>query len=272
VSATYKSDYEPWEVASAILVSVCIQVGAGIMLYVTSDSVYLAPEIEKPVGETPVKVTPVLDLDSPLLKLGGKKPKLPDMWNAPPRPKPAAAPKTDKAFVSTKASEKPEDAPKKDQPVAEASVEPPKDLPDAGTPENPTESPTDPDSSANPIETSNLPPGVTQEGSPDGVRDGTEVDPTKVNASRMYQARLVSYFNRFAAGKCAGAEGTSTSATVRLSGLTVASISVAPSGNAAFDASIPPAMQGAVGTSVPPPPENFPEFLKPSFGITIVCR
>jgi hypothetical protein len=270
VTATYKSDYEPWEVASAVLVSVCIQIGAGIMLYVTSDTVYQAPEIEKPIGETPVKVTPVLDLDSPLLKLGGKKPRLPDMWNAPPRPKPAA--KSEKAFASTKASEKPEDAPPKDKEVAKGDEKPPEQTSDAGTPEPTPEGPTDPDSTANPTETSDMPPGVNQEGSPDGVKEGTETDPAKVSAARMYQARLVGYFNRFAAGKCAGAEGTSTSATVQLSGLTVSSISVAPSGNAAFDAAIPPAMQAAVGSSVPPPPENFPEFLKPSFGITIVCR
>lgn len=269
MSATATRDYAPWEVGAAFLIACCVQLAAGVVLYLTRvDVIAEAPEVDKG-AQLPVKVQPVLDLDGPLLKLGGKKPVLPDMWQAPPRPSPAKAP--DQAFASTKAdpSAEPPD-PEHKKKMADAGTEPPPPDADKGeeTQDADKAAPTD----ANPIDPSDKPPGTTQEGDPNGVKEGTETDPLKVNAARMYNARLVSFFNRFAAGKCTGAEGTSTSASVSLSGTTVSSIHVNASGNAAFDAAIPPAMQAAVGQSVPPPPENFPEFLKPSFSFTIVCK
>jgi hypothetical protein len=269
VSATALRDYAPWEVGAALLIACSVQLAAGVVLYFTRvDVIAAAPEVDKG-AQLPVKVQPVLDLDGPLLKLGGKKPVLPDMWQAPPRPSPAKAP--DQSFASTKAdpdAEPPDPEHKKK--MADAGTEPPP--PDASTGEETPDADKAEPTDANPIEASDKPPGTTQEGDPNGVKDGTETDPLKVNAARMYNARLVSFFNRFAAGKCAGAEGTSTSASVTLSGTTVSSIHVSSSGNAAFDAAIPPAMQAAVGQSDPPPPENFPEFLKPSFSFTIVCK
>ncbi len=267
MSATLARDYEPWEVGAAFLIACCVPLATGVVLYLSRvDVIGSSPEVDKG-SQLPVKVQPVLDLEGPMLKLGGKKPVLPDMWQAPQRPTPQKAP--DEAFASSK-SDPDAESPEKKKKMADAGTEPPP--PDAATGEETPDADKAEPSDANPIETSDKPPGTIESGDPNGVKNGTETDPLKVNAAKMYNARLVSFFNRFAAGKCAGAEGTSAGASVTLSGTTVSSIHVGSTGNAAFDAAIPAAMQAAVGQSVPPPPENFPEFLKPSFSFTIVCK
>jgi hypothetical protein len=259
-------------VGAALLITVTVHVVAAGTFYLYDLFPWLFKrdmpfaEIDKS-DETPVQVTPVLDLDSPLLKLGGKKPKLPDMWAAPPKPTPAVA--KPEAFASTKAGEKVEDIPPEDKDMADAGTEPPPE--DAAVSEELADAAAEETTDANPIEVSDLPPGVTEEGDPGGVKGGTETDPAKVNAAKMYHARVTSFLNRFMSGQCAGAEGVGTGATISLSGLTVTAVSVAPSGNAEFDSRVPGALAGAVGQSIPPPPENFPEFLKPSFSVGVRC-
>lgn len=271
MSATFARDYDPIEVGAACFVAFCLQVGVGIFFYFKSDGSILTRVEAQGATEiaVPVKMTPVLDLDGPMLKLGGKKPKLPDMWQA--APPPALRPKPrEETVASTKAAETPEAA-TTNKPVAKPD--------ETAAPETSAtpESTALPDPSASPTSTSTAdpsdkPPGDKDEGDPNGAKDGTETDPLKVNAARMYQSRLTSFFNRYISGKCAGAEGAAAGATISVSGLTVTSVVVGSSGNATFDSQVAPALQGAKGASVPPPPENYPEFLKPTFSVSVRCQ
>src|SRR5689334_24189519 len=81
-----------------------------------------APETAQAMS-APVKVVPILDLDSPLLKLGGKPDptKLPDRWV-----KKGARPRAEqKAQVSSAADKSLEAIPPPDLPVAKTATPPP---------------------------------------------------------------------------------------------------------------------------------------------------
>ena len=81
--ATTYSDYAPWEVLLTIFLAAGVQLGAIVTFHFGQKNLIGdLPEVDKG-AELPVKVIPVLDLDGLTLKLGGKKPVLPDMWQAP---------------------------------------------------------------------------------------------------------------------------------------------------------------------------------------------
>ena len=264
MSATASRDYAPWEIGAAFFIAACIQLGAGVTLYFTKmNSVGAVAEVDKG-NQLPVKVQPVLDLDGPLLKLGGKKPVLPDMWQSPPKPSPAKAP--DEAFVSPKADDQktPE---KEDRKMADAGTEPPP--PDAATTDEPVDAAkTDQTTDANPLETSDKPPGTNTEGSDQGIKDGTALE---ANASNIYHTRVAAFLNRQVQVSCSG-DTKSASVTVSLSGTSVTSASAGSTGDADFDGKVKAAAGGLVGQSIPPPPDQYPQFLKPSFTFTVRCH
>lgn len=264
MSATARRDYAPWEVGAAFLVAACVQLSAFMVLYFTrSNSVGAVAETDKGT-QLPVKVQPVLDLEGQDLKLGGKKPVLPDMWAAPPKPAPNKAP--DETAVSTKADQ--ETAPEKDKKVAppDADIPPP----DAETSDEPRDAAkTDEKSDADPLASSEKAPGTNSEGSDQGIQNGTALE---VNAANLYHTRVSSFLNRQVQVSCGSGESKSTGVTVVLSGTSITSASAGGTGDAEFDAAVKGAIAGLVGQSIPPPPDQYPQFLKPSFAFTVKCH
>jgi hypothetical protein len=205
-------------------------------------------------------------MDSPLLKLGGKKVKykLPDQWQ---QPTPVQRVER-RAFVSPKADKSPEAAPPTDVPMADAGTEPPP--PDAAV--------------AKQVDTEVTAPtdagyaNVPTEGSPDGVPEGTETDPLKARAISLYRARLISWFSsRFrVSGSGLSPEELGryrVGATVQLSNdRVVKGYHLVPSGNSAFDAAARATLEGSMGQQLPPPPENYPEAVQNQISVTFVCR
>jgi len=264
VRSSATADYAPWEVGVALTLAAAAQVGGVLLVHFgQKDVVSDLPEIDKGM-EMPVKVKPVLDLEGVALKQGGKKPVLPDMWQA---PKPPARPQTkapDQAFASTKADEN-EVPEKSSKPMAQAdaAVPPPdagdKDIPDAAT------EPSD----AGTTEPTDKPEGNKQEGVDGGVADGKSTDATERNQKATYAARIGAFLAGIGRRGCGGGKGT-VSGSVSLSGGTITSVSI---GSSDPDLSgVGPAMQGAVGQQIPPPPDEHPDWMPSSFAVTIVCK
>jgi outer membrane biosynthesis protein TonB len=255
-------DYQPLEVASGALAAIIVLFGTYLAFELTKMTFAKAPEAD--IGaERAVRVIPMLDLDAPLLKLGGKKPKLPDAWVK----KTPQKLEEKKAFVSTKA-EKTEDAiPPEEVKIADAGTKPPD--PDAEVvkeQETPIEEQADAGEQA-----------FAQEGHAAGDEKGTETDPLKARAIDQYRARVASFFSsRFRVSGSGLPEEQLTSirvgATVTLAGTTVTGFSLSPSGNPAFDSAAQAALQSTVGSSIPPPPENYPDLgVGSSFSVTFYC-
>jgi hypothetical protein len=208
-----------------------------------------------PPAPVPIQVRPVLD-DVPLLKQGGKvKTKLPEMWK-----KQAPVQRfEEKSAPSPKASKTPDALPTSPLAKPDASLPPP----DAELAKQVDQELTD--------ATPDAAPTVEGEGSPDGVKEGTETDPLKARAVSQYIAKLVSWFNaRFKSPTSAEIpceELTKLSSSVAVSvnpDRSVAGFSVrSPSGNAIFDARVQSTMQGTIGAELPPPPPLYPEILPP---------
>lgn len=212
-------------------------------------------QAEKPPErkEIPLKVKPVMD-DLPLLKLGGKKvkAKLPDMWKKNPpvqrfeaksAPSPEAG-KTVEDIPDSAVAEKDAEAP---PPDAEVAKEVDQVLLDAGPDAEPT---------------------VEGEGSPDGVKEGTETDPLKARAVSQYMAKILGWFNaRFSppVGQipCEELKKLSTAVAATVGGdRSVTGYSITrPSGNPTFDAKVRATMDGIVGQQLPPPPPLYPDIL-----------
>jgi len=201
----------------------------------------------------PIQVRPVLD-DVPLLKQGGKvKTKLPDMW----KKQPPVQRFEEKSAPSPKAAKTPNALPT--SPLAKPDAEAPP--PDAEVAKQVDQVLLD--------ATPDAAPTVEGEGSPDGVKEGTETDPLKARAVSQYQAKLTAWFNsRFnsptaAEIPCDELKKLSASVSVNVSGeRAVGSFSIArPSGNATFDARVQSTMQGTVGAELPPPPPLYPDIL-----------
>ena len=108
---------------------------------------------------------------------------------------------------------------------------------------------------------------IEGEGSPDGVKEGTETDPLKARAVSLYRAKLINWFNlkwrapteipceelaKLSAGAVANVGGDRSVAGYTLT---------RQSGNAVFDASVRAAMDASVGQQLPPPPPNYPDIL-----------
>jgi hypothetical protein len=253
VHAQPYDDFERREYLLALLIALSIPVWAGLALRVSRlDRHATAPAIV--AGDAiPIRITPVIDFDSPLLKLGGKRKvrlRLPKMWAPPPKPV-AKKRVVRKAHVSTKATDA-------------ASAAPPADLPLAAASEAP------PDASAELIReqdedvpaTSDDEPQVEGPGAADGSEDGTEIDPLKARAASLYAGRIRQFLRqRFRVVQCTeemAAVSVGWSATL-VSGGQVSSCQISPSGNATLDGAAQAACSAAQGQQIPPP-ENYPEF------------
>jgi hypothetical protein len=259
-------DFRPGEVVLSFVVAFGVFAAAAIALRVSAlDRPAVASEIDKGIA-VPVKVIPMLDMDTPLLKLGGKRDpmKLPDRWVRQ-TPKPRVE---QKAHVSTKAGKTEADIPPPDVKVADAGTPPPP--PDAEIVKK-VETPITEVIDAGP------PANVDQKGHADGVKEGTEEDPLKARAVDLYRQRLRSWFSsRFrVSGSGLGPDEITkirVGASVQITpDLRVSGYSMNPSGNAAFDAAAKAMLEGAKGQTLPSPPENYPDVVQGSINITLVC-
>lgn len=300
-------DYEAWEIAAAVLIGLCIQVGTGTGMYLARSSAPAKVDLcaqappECPLMEEPkceskgwvcvpiddVAVKPVIDQEAvELAKLGGKKAVLPEMWDRAPesvKSKIKEQPPVvrDTAAPSTQASQEIPDAGKVANidamttgPEDSDTTEPqpdaaPQDGADAGRPEG------DPDASVATLDpdggTSNsTEPGCQGEGC---SKDGTNKD----YIAAQYLGRLISFFKRGFVVTGLGLppeeiKGLAVSVTVTLSGDgTVLSFSMGSSNNPTFDAAARSAMQSKVGSAIPPYPEDRPDLKKSSLSFTMTC-
>ncbi|MFZ5895978.1 MAG: energy transducer TonB [Myxococcota bacterium] len=245
--------FEPHEIALSATASAAVVTGFLALLVFAGQNKTHVKAVEPPQEKlVPMQVRPVLD-ELPLLKLGGKKKaKLPDMWKKNPpvqRFEASSAP-------STKAAKTPEAIP--DTPLAKPDAAAPP--PDAEVAKQVDQTLLDagPDSA----------PTVEGEGSPDGVKEGTETDPLKARAISAYQAKLIAWFNaRFRPPesgipcaelkKMSSGVNVSVGANRQVAGYTVAS----PSGNAIFDERVRSTLDRVVGEELPPPPPLYPDIL-----------
>ena len=252
VGAAVPAFYD-FEIVIAIAGAVLIQALFFMLLALAANRAHIE-EVKAPV-KTPqaIAVKPVLD-ETKLLKLGGKqkvKYKLPDMWKKQPpirRQKAASAPSPHAEDDPNKIPKSPLTDGSAPEPDAEIAKEVDDLQPDAS----------DPDAEAQ----------VEGEGSPDGVEEGTETDPTKAMAVSLYRRKLLAWFNARwsppgSGAPCAELKQMSASMAVsvggdrRITGYSIAS----PSGNATFDAKVKATMDGIVGQQLPPPPPLYPDIL-----------
>lgn len=261
------SDFRAREVAASVVIGAAVLLGAGFALSRTAlDRPAVAPEIEKGTA-VPVKVVPVIDMDTPLLKLGGKRDnqKLPDRWVRQ-TPKPRAEQRT---HVSSKAGKAEQDIPPPEVKMAEPKAPPPP--PDA-------EIVKQADAPPPPIVDAGAPANVDEKGHSDGVKEGTETDPLKARAVDLYRAKIAGWFSgRFRVSGSGMAQSELTryrvSATVEVgSDRTVKGFTLVPSGNAVFDAAARSALESSRGQALPPPPENYPDVVQSRINVTFVCR
>ncbi|WP_437877099.1 TonB C-terminal domain-containing protein [Sorangium sp. So ce513] len=261
-----RSDFRPRDIAIAIAVAVAVQAGAAVAISMADlSATAAAPEIDKGPS-VPVKVIPVLDMDTPLLKLGGKRDrmKLPDRWVRQ-APKPRVE---QKAFVSPTAGKTEKDIPPPEIKVADAGTAPPP--PDAEVAKQ-VDIELPPQTDAGEVA------NVDQEGHADGVKEGTETDPLKARAVDLYLARIASWFSsrfRVSGSGLPPEELTKhrPRAVIVLSDGQMVSYTLTPSGNPVFDAAAQATLEGAKGQALPPPPENYPDLGQKQVSVTFVCR
>ncbi len=267
MSAASLSDFRASEIVVSVVFGCVVLTGAA---FATSRSGLArpaaAPAIDRGTA-LPVRVTPVLDLDAPLLKLGGKRDtaRLPDRWvRQAPRPR-----VEQRVFASTKAGKSERDAPPQEVKMAAADTRPPP--PDA-------EIARQVDTPVAAVVDAGAPANVDQVGHADGVKEGTETDPLKARAVDIYRAKIAAWFSsRFrVSGSGLGKDElvkVRVSATVTLGAdRTVSGYTVVPSGNAVFDRAAHATLEGSRGQALPPPPENYPDVAQTRINVTFVCR
>lgn len=261
------SDFRPRELAISVLVSGIVLAGAAVALSAAAlDKPASVPEIDRGAA-TPVRIVPVLDLDAPLLKLGGKRDlaKLPDRW-VKQAPKARAE---QKAFVSPKAGKSADDIPHPEIKTASSADKPPP--PEA-------EIAKQVDAPVAPVVDAGPPANVDEKGHADGVKEGTETDPLKARAVDLYRAKIAGWFSsRFrVTGSGLPREELlkyRVSASVDIgSDRTVAGYTIKPSGNAVFDAAARATLDASKGRELPPPPESYPDVVQSRIHVTFVCR
>lgn len=260
------SDYLPHEVIIAVVLALVIQIGAGVAIHIAGLTAMADTRDIDPGVAVPIRVKPVVDTESPLLKLGGKKVKykLPDRWL---RQKPIKRVKR-RAFVSTKAEDTEEAIPPDDLELADAGTEPP--APDAAVAKEVDVEDIE--------ETDAGEANVDTEGSPDGVPEGTETDPLKARAANLYHGRILAFLTAPFRSHCASLDkdeiaGCVPSASVQLSSDgTVQSYSFNPCGKASIDNAARAALGSIQGQQIPPPPENYPDIRPNSFSVSYVCK
>jgi hypothetical protein len=256
------TDYRSTEVLVALFVALSVPIWSVVLIAIAElDKQADAPHIT-PGDAVPIQVTPVVDLDSPLLKLGGKKvkAKLPDRWVKPQRPTKI---EERKAQVSTKAGDDVDDIPPEDLEVSDAGeaiapdaevadqVDMPEDNVDAG-----------------------------EEGSGGGhaagSKYGTETDPLKARAAGQYHDRILRFLKQGFSCPNVPDDIKKTcrpSASVAIGGDgTVTSFSFNPCGNEAIDGAARSAISSKVGQQIPPPPEKYKDLRPNSFSVAYVCR
>jgi hypothetical protein len=264
-AASLTEDFRPTDLIISVGVAAVILVGSAVLITIASLNAPAAmSEIDKGAS-TPMRVTPVLDME-PLLKLGGKrdKMKLPDKWM---RQKPAPVVE-ERAVVTTKAGKNAEDVPDKEMKIIDAGTEP---APlDAGLAKKVDE----------PVEATDAGPAVAntdEKGDPNGVKGGTETDPLKAHVVGQWRARIAGWFSSkfHVHGSGLPPEELTkyrVSAVVQLSpDGTVTDYSMTPSGNAAIDAAAKAALDAAKGQQIPPRPENLSPEPLPQFPVTFIC-
>lgn len=245
-------NFEPHEVALAVAgTAAVLTVFFTLLIVAGANQTHVSAKEPDAPREIPIAVRPMLD-EAALLKLGGKKKaKLPDMWRKNPpvqRYEAASAP-------SPKASKTPDKLP--DTPLAKPDAAAPP--PDAEVAKKVDQVLLD--------ATPDAAPTVEGEGSPDGVKEGTETDPLKARAVSQYRAKLLAWFNsRFQQPlevPCAELKKLGTSVAVQVGGdRRVTSYSITgPSGNAVFDQRARATMDRIVGEELPPPPPLYPDIL-----------
>jgi hypothetical protein len=243
------------EIRYAAVFAVSLEVGFFLLLVLAGSGDAWVREKKEAVSEPiPIAVKPVID-DLPLLKLGSKKlrAKLPDMW----KKNPPIRRFEEKSAPSALAEKTPEAIPTSE--VAKGDAEPPPPdaelakkvdellQPDATAPDQPH------------------PPG---EGSPDGVKEGTEKDPLKARAISLYLVKIQGWFSarfRPPSGEIPCEDLKKLSAGVAANvgpSRTVTGYSLRrPSGNPIFDAKVKSTMDAIIGQELPPPPPNYPDIL-----------
>jgi hypothetical protein len=243
------------EIRYATVFAAGVEVGFFLLLILAGSGDAWVREKKDALPEpVPIAVKPVID-DLPLLKLGSKKvrAKLPDMWKKNPpikRFEEASAPspfaeKTVEAIPTSSVAKGDAEPPPPDAELAKKVDE--LLQPDATAPDQPH------------------PPG---EGSPDGVKEGTEKDPLKARAISLYAAKIQAWFSaRFKppVGEipCEELKKLSAGVTANVGpSRAVAAYNVRrPSGNPIFDAKVKSTMDGTIGQELPPPPPNYPDIL-----------
>jgi hypothetical protein len=249
----------PSEIVLAVGLAVIVEGSLFILLATAKNDTFIRAAEDKPPEPVPIEVKPVLDELPPMLKLGSKKmrAKLPDMWvKKPPivkhyeaasAPSPKAEQTPDK-IPDTPLVKKNQEAPPPDASIVKKVDEQPKI--DAGPPRKPQV--------------------LAQEGSEDGVKEGTETDPLKAFAVSQYRIKIASWFNaRFKRPTeeipCEELKKLRASVSATVGGeRTVTGYSlVKPSGNAIFDARVKSTLDGIVSgaAELPPPPPNYPDIL-----------
>lgn len=219
-----------------------------------------------PLAAMPIRVRPVLDLESPLLKLGGKKvkAKLPKKWV---RRTPKKRVER-KAYVSTKAKDTVEAVVPKDVAVSKETKAPP---PDAEVAKKVDEDVEDAPENTEPTESN-------EEGHSDGVKGGTETDPLKARAISIYRGRVASWFLRKFNPNCAGMSDEDKKKKRAVGNVqlgpdgTVLSYTLSASGHAGLDAAAKRALDASVGQQIPPPPENYKLKVPNRSTPVFVCR
>jgi len=229
-------DFRASEWAIAIAAAGAVMAGATLALRVAAlDRPAAAPEIDRGIA-VPVRVTPVLDLDAPLLKLGGKRDtlKLPERW-VPKKPVSRAPQKT--------IAHDPE-PPILAAPAADAG-------PSTGG------------------EQEGHAAGVKEGTEPDPLK-ARAVDLYRARISGWFSSRFR------VSGSGLGPEEIvkpRVGASVQIAAdRTVVGYTLTPSGNAAFDAAARAMLDGTKGQALPPPPESYPDIVQSQIQITLVCR
>ncbi len=246
--------FAPGEVLLAGLLAVIVETGFFLLLgFAGTSRLHIQARDEAPKEEVPIAVKPVID-PLPLLKLGSKKmkAKLPDMW----KKQAPVKQYEEKSAPSPDAKQTPDAI--TSAPVATADAEAPP--PDAEVVKKV-------DENLQPIDAGPT-PTVPGEGSPNGVKEGTEKDPLKARAVSMYTMKILGWFNsrfRPPVGQipCDELKKLSVGVAANVGGdRTVTGFTInGSSGNPIFDAKVRSTMQAIVGQQLPPPPPLYPDIL-----------
>lgn len=231
-------DFRRGEVLVAVLSALLVHVGAiGALRAAHLDRKAALPDID-PGAARAIRVVPTIDLDSPLLKLGGTKQyKLPEAWSRP-APTPSAAP-----APAARAAGFGKQVDVYDDPKPAKAAE---DI-------------------------------YAEEGHPMGVDGGTEKDPLKARVVDLYRARVIGWFSsrfRVRGTGLSRAELAALRAPASVevsSDLRVVGYTLGASGNAAFDAAARAALESSKGDRIPPPPEQYPDVLRGRISLSFVC-